>query len=174
MWDLTSLVYDQLTTWTAAPKLIVNHNTPASSTKRLAKRGQCLMTLGDSELVKDHCCAATLVWYLMQYFFDALHLRCIASLVLCICIFGMLCIGIFGVHNRWCDYYCAMHLWCIVSWSWVQYIFGIESLVLWYALSAILHRLATAVAHLLYCINWKSEKIITHWLTFWQLESKRC
>ena len=25
---------------------------------------------------------------------------------------------------------CAMHLWCIVSWSWVQYIFGVVSLVL--------------------------------------------
>ena len=25
---------------------------------------------------------------------------------------------------------CAMHLWCIVSWSWVQYIFGVASLVL--------------------------------------------
>ena len=33
---------------------------------------------------------------------------------------------------RWCDYYCAsaMHLWCIASWSWVQYIFGVASLVL--------------------------------------------
>ena len=31
---------------------------------------------------------------------------------------------------RWCDYYCAMHLWCIVSWSWVQYIFGVACLVL--------------------------------------------
>ena len=26
--------------------------------------------------------------------------------------------------------YCTMHLWCIVSWSWVQYIFGVASLVL--------------------------------------------
>ena len=50
---------------------------------------------------------------------------------------------------RWCDDdYCAMHLWCIVAWSWEQYIFGVASLG--YALPAISHRLATAVAHLLY------------------------
>ena len=55
---------------------------------------------------------------------------------------------------RWCDYYCAMHLWCIVSWSWVQYIFV---LCLWcYALSAISRRLATAVAHLLYNLSIKA------------------
>ena len=52
---------------------------------------------------------------------------------------------------RWCDYYCAMHFWCIVSWPWVQYIFGVASLG--YALSATLRRLATAVAHLLYFIR---------------------
>ena len=28
----------------------------------------------------------------------------------------MLCIGIFGV-PRWCDYYCAMHLWCIILYN---------------------------------------------------------
>ena len=31
---------------------------------------------------------------------------------------------------RWCDYYFAMDLWCIISCSWVQYIFGVKSLVL--------------------------------------------
>ena len=31
---------------------------------------------------------------------------------------------------RWCYYYCAMHLWCFISCSWVQYIFGVKSLVL--------------------------------------------
>ena len=30
----------------------------------------------------------------------------------------------------WNDYYCAMHLWCIVPWYWVQYFFGVASLVL--------------------------------------------
>merc|ERR1712110_478873 len=66
---------------------------------------------------------------LMHCIFGALHLWCylcsllvcyaLASLVLCICTFCMLCIGIFV--SRWC----AMHLWCIVSWSWVQYIFDV-------------------------------------------------
>ena len=146
------------------------------------------------------CCSfgvMSLLWfiYLLQYFFDALHLRCIASLVLCICTFGMLCIGIFGVHNRWCaatlvnyilvaiflwcnvsslhcifgvmymHFWYAMHrqlCWCLVGViTIVQCIFGalflglgcniFLVLRLWcYALSAILRRLATAVAHLLY------------------------
>ena len=43
----------------------------------------------------------------------------------------------------WYDYYCAMHLWCIVSWSWVQYIFGVASLVLC---------IVSYIAHLLYHI----------------------
>ena len=55
----------------------------------------------------------SLLWfiYLLQYFF-----RCIASLVLCICTFGMLFIGIFGVPN-------ALQLWCIIFW--LQYFFGV-------------------------------------------------
>ena len=44
---------------------------------------------------------------------------------------------------RWCDYYCAMHFWCIVSWPWVQYIFGVASLVLC---------IVSYIAHLLYHI----------------------
>ena len=39
------------------------------------------------------------LWWIiswLQYFFGVLYLRCVASLVLCICTFGMLCIGIFG------------------------------------------------------------------------------
>ena len=67
-------------------------------------------------------CAA----YWLQYFFGVLHHRRVASLVLCICNFGMLC----AHSHRYCENYCAMHLLCIVSWSWVQYIFGVASLVL--------------------------------------------
>ena len=70
-------------------------------------------------------CAA----YWLQYFFGALHLRCIASLVLCICTFGMLCRGIFGgaslVRLLVCN---ASLVHCF--WSWVQYIFGVAFLVL--------------------------------------------
>ena len=39
------------------------------------------------------------LWWIiswLQYFFGVLYLRCVPSLVLCICTFGMLCIGIFG------------------------------------------------------------------------------
>ena len=39
------------------------------------------------------------LWWIiswLQYFFGVMYLRCVASLVLCICTFGMLCIGIFG------------------------------------------------------------------------------
>ena len=36
----------------------------------------------------------------------------------------------------WCNYYCAMHLWCIISW--VRQIFGVASLVLCIA-SSIVH-----------------------------------
>ena len=62
------------------------------------------------------------LWWIifwLQYFFGVMYLRCIASLVLCICTFGMLCIGIFGVHNRWCTatlvnyILVAIFLWCI-------------------------------------------------------------
>ena len=80
----------------------------------------------------------SLLWfiYLLQYSF-----RCIASLVLCICTFGMLFIGIFGVPNRWCaatlvNYilvaiflWCnvcifgELHLWWIIFW--LQYFFGV-------------------------------------------------
>ena len=49
----------------------------------------------------------------------------------------MLCIGIFGGASL-VDYYCAMHLW-----SWVQYIFGVASLVLC---------IVSYIAHLLYHI----------------------
>ena len=64
-----------------------------------------------------------------------------------------------------------MHLWCIVSWSWVQYIFVLR---LWcYALSAISRRLATAVAHLLYIIIiWPKYMIRPEiWLLFLNLNS---
>ena len=81
----------------------------------------------------------SLLWfiYLLQYSF-----RCIASLVLCICTFGMLFIGIFGVPNRWCaatlvNYilvaiflWCnvcifgELHLWWIIFW--LQYFFGVR------------------------------------------------
>ena len=40
-----------------------------------------------------------ILWWIiswLQYFFGVMYLRCVASLVLCICTFGMLCIGIFG------------------------------------------------------------------------------
>ena len=97
--------------------------------------------------LRDHCallCCSfgvmSLLWfiYLLQYFFDALHLRCIASLVLCICTFGMLCIGIFAVHNRWCaatlvNYILvAIFLWCYVSL--VHCIFGVMYMHFWYAM----------------------------------------
>ena len=91
------------------------------------------------------------LWWIifwLQYFFGVMYLRCIASLVLCICTFGMLCIGNFvGASLVWlllCNaslVHCflvlgAIYFWCCFFWC--------------YALSAILRRLATAVAHLLY------------------------
>ena len=81
-----------------------------------------------------------------MYGVDALHLLCVASLVLCICTFGMLCIGIFGVLNRWCaatlvNYILvAIFLWCTVSS--VRYIFGVMYMHVWYAM----HR------HLWWCL----------------------
>ena len=63
----------------------------------------------------------------LQYFFCVLYLRCVASLVLCICTFGMLCIGIFGGASL------VRLLLCNASlehcfWSREQYIFGVASL----------------------------------------------
>ena len=92
------------------------------------------------------CNFCELYTYLLRYFFDAPHLRYIASLVLCICTFGMLCIGIFGVHNRWCaatlvNYILvAIFLWCTVSS--VRCIFGVMYMHFWYAM----HR------HLWWCL----------------------
>ena len=61
---------------------------------------------------------------------------------------------------RWYDYYCAMHLWCIVSWSWVQYIFFV--LRLWcYALSCQLCRAGLLLQWRIYFIyyDWKSQSL---------------
>ena len=58
------------------------------------------------------------------------------------CIFGVMYMHFWYAMHRhlwgcfvvcWNNYYCAMHLWCNVSWSWVH------------ALSAKLHRIATAI-----------------------------
>ena len=69
------------------------------------------------------------LWWIifwLQYFFGVMYLRCIASLVLCICTFGMLCIGNFvGASLVWlllCNaslVHCflvlgAIYFWCCV------------------------------------------------------------
>ena len=80
--------------------------------------------------VLNRWCDATLVNYMLV----AIFLWRTVSLVRCI--FGVMYMHFwYAMHAslvvpRWCDYYCAMHLWCIVSWPWVQYIFGVVSLVL--------------------------------------------
>ena len=99
----------------------------------------------------------SLLWfiYFLQYFFDA-HLRCIASLVLCICTFGMLCIGIFGVLNRWCaatlvNYILvAIFLWCNVSS--VRCIFGVMYMHFWYAMHRQLCWCLVGVITIVQCI----------------------
>ena len=74
-----------------------------------------------------HCIFGAL--YLWCYLFSLLVCYALASLVLCICTFGMLCIGIFGgaslVRLLVCN---ASLVHCF--WSWVQYIFGVAFLVL--------------------------------------------
>ena len=80
---------------------------------------------------------------LVYCIFGALHI-----LVLCICTFGMLCIGIFGGASL------VQLLLCNASFGVLFLGLGCSMflvLLLWcYALSAISRRLATTVAHLLY------------------------
>ena len=62
-------------------------------------RSKKTTTKNFAQKVLPPMCETTVLWcaaYWLQYFFGVLHLRCIASLVFCICTFGMLCIGIFG------------------------------------------------------------------------------
>ena len=84
---------------------------------------------------------------LVSSIYDAMHLWCAESLVHCILVAIFFCCTASLVHRIFCvyvymnfwylwwclvggDYYCAMHHWRIVSWPWVQYIFGVASLVL--------------------------------------------
>ena len=105
------------------------------------------------------------LWWIitwLQYFFGVLYLRCVTYLVLCICTFGMLSIGIFGAitivqcifgalfRGLGCNTFLVLRLWC-------------------YALSAILRRLATAVAHLLYLFNILLRNLYKT-LHFWKWE----
>ena len=95
----------------------------------------------------------SLLWfiYLLQYSF-----RCIASLVLCICTFGMLFIGIFGVPNRWCattlvNYILvAIFLWCNVSS--LHCIFGVMYMHFWYAMHRQLCWCLVGVITIVQCI----------------------
>ena len=75
------------------------------------------------------------------------------------CIFGVMYMHFWYAMQRhlwWClvgaiaIVHCAMHLWSIVSWSWVQYIFGVVSLVLCIVSYIAQLRPATAVVHILY------------------------
>ena len=47
-------------------------------------------------------CAAPLLCCIFGEIYPSYNIQCVASLVLCICTFGMLCIVIFGVLNLWC------------------------------------------------------------------------
>ena len=77
-------------------------------------------------------------------------------MVLCICTFGMLFIGIFGVPNRWCaatlvNYILvAIFLWCNVSS--VHCIFGVMYMHFWYAMHRQLCWCLVGVITIVQCI----------------------
>ena len=115
------------------------------------------------------CCDASLAVCI----FGELHIWCDASMVCCIlvaiffwrtassvhCISGVMYMHFWYAMQRhlwWClvgaiaIVHCAMHLWSIVSWSWVQYIFGVASLVLVsYIAQACYHSGASTLLYLL-------------------------
>ena len=112
---------------------------------------------------------AVQLWWIiswLQYFFGVLYLRCVASLVLCICTFGMLCIGIFGgaslVRLLLCNaslVHCFLVLGAIYFWCCV---FG--------AMHCQLHRTGLLPQWRIYFIIfiYSSNRNITLWLIFGQ------